>query len=175
MAPKSRRYISIRAFCRSRVPAVGVYLVFPACIAARAASLMFCGVSKSGSPAPRSTTSTPAARIASAACIAASVDDAFMRATFSETWNCELILVADILGNISIISWIGFSDGPTDDPRRHTKGNLAPNPLSHTLFDQWRHETFDRPTELKHFLHQTRADIRILLSGHHENRFQTRL
>ena len=84
-APKSRWYISMIACCRTRVPAAGVYFVCPARIAASAASLMFCGVSKSGSPAPRSTTSTPAARMASAACIAASVDDTFIARTFSET------------------------------------------------------------------------------------------
>src|SRR5437588_2270353 len=84
------------AFCSSRVPAVGVYFVWPALIAATAASLMFCGVSKSGSPAPRSTTSIPSARITSAACIAASVDDAFISATRSETGNLELTVVAII-------------------------------------------------------------------------------
>jgi hypothetical protein len=62
---------------------------------------------KSGSPAPRSTTSAPAARIASAACIAASVADAFIMKHFGNLkirrvlklprWNepaVELILLA---------------------------------------------------------------------------------
>src|SRR3989442_9605450 len=129
------------ASCSRRVPATGVYFVWPAAIAAAAASLIFCGVSKSGSPGPRSITSTPAARIASAACIAASVDDAFMRATFSETWNCELILVADILRNIRVISWTGFSHGRSANV---PEGNLAPSLLSHSLFYQWRHQAFDR-------------------------------
>src|SRR5437762_614451 len=85
------------ACCKSRVPAVGVYLVLPARIAFAAASLIFCGVSKSGSPAPKSTTSTPDARIASAVCIAASVDDAFICATFSETRKPAENFVADIM------------------------------------------------------------------------------
>src|SRR5204863_8305333 len=106
------------ACCNSRVPAAGVYLVLPARIASAAASLMFCGVSKSGSPAPRSTTSTPAARIASAACIAARVDDAFMLATFWETGNFDAIVVAAM-------------------------GNLKLSSAFHPLLDQWRHEIPD--------------------------------
>src|SRR5678816_4850020 len=43
------------------VPSTSVYLVAPASSAFFAASLMFAGVSKSGSPAPKLTTSTPAA------------------------------------------------------------------------------------------------------------------
>src|ERR1044072_7963481 len=63
------------AFWSSRVPPVEVYLVWPFCIAWAAACLMLSGVSKSGSPAPKSTTSAPAARKASAACMAAKVDE----------------------------------------------------------------------------------------------------
>src|SRR5258705_3520319 len=51
---------------------------------------MLSGVSKSGSPAPKSTTSAPAARRASAACIAASVEDDCIRETFLETGNGEV-------------------------------------------------------------------------------------
>src|SRR6476660_4885350 len=53
----------------SSVPELVVYLVKLASIAACAAAEMWVGVGKSGSPAPRSTTSTPCAlsRIASAA------------------------------------------------------------------------------------------------------------
>ena len=43
----------------SRVPPVDVYFVLPARIASAAACLMLSGVSKSGSPAPKSTTFTP--------------------------------------------------------------------------------------------------------------------
>src|SRR5258706_3135227 len=76
--------------CSSRVPPVDVYLVLPARIATSAARLILSGVSKSGSPAPKSTTSAPAARRASAACIAASVDDDCIRETFLETGNGEV-------------------------------------------------------------------------------------
>src|SRR5215470_3464118 len=77
-------------FCSSRIPPADVYLVRPAFIAAAAACLMFSGVSKSGSPAPKSQTFTPAARNASAACMAAIAADDCIRPTFSETENCDV-------------------------------------------------------------------------------------
>src|SRR5712671_5336134 len=46
------------------MPALGVYLVKPACNASIAAALMCSGVSKSGSPAPNPHTSIPSAFIA---------------------------------------------------------------------------------------------------------------
>ena len=51
------------AWRSSGMPLLGVYLVKPAARAAAAASLMCCGVSKSGSPAPKPTTSSPLAFI----------------------------------------------------------------------------------------------------------------
>src|ERR1039457_2592493 len=45
----------------SGIPEDGVYLVKPAASACAAASLIYCGVSKSGSPAPKPQTSTPSA------------------------------------------------------------------------------------------------------------------
>src|SRR6266705_5507687 len=116
------------ACCNFRVPAVGVYLVWPSRIASAAAALMFCGVSKSGSPAPRSTTSMPAARIACAVCIAAKVDDAFIRATLSETGNLVEIVVATIV--IKRDPGVNLS----------VKENLFL--LAHPLFDERRHQPF---------------------------------
>src|SRR5688500_17372308 len=72
------------------MPPADVYLVLPAFMAAVAACLMFSGVSKSGSPAPKSQTLTPAARKACAACIAAIVTDDCMRLTFLETGNDDI-------------------------------------------------------------------------------------
>jgi len=51
---------------RLGVPSTGVYLVKPALIAPIAAFLMCCGVSKSGSPAPRPMMSRPLALSAAA-------------------------------------------------------------------------------------------------------------
>jgi hypothetical protein len=67
--------------------------------------LMFGGVSKSGSPAPKSTTSAPDARSASAACAAASVADACIRATF---WELEK---GDIAGQVFMDSVSTFLRG----------------------------------------------------------------
>src|SRR5262249_22961436 len=72
----------------SGMPAVTGYLVKPLLSAAIAASLMYCGVSKSGSPAVRAATSSPFAARALALAVSASVAggligcsrrDAFMR------------------------------------------------------------------------------------------------
>src|ERR1700675_3047807 len=49
------------AWRNSGVPLAGVYFVNPSLSALIAASLMCCGVSKSGSPAPKPQTSTPSA------------------------------------------------------------------------------------------------------------------
>src|SRR5882757_8192460 len=54
---------------------VGVYLVWPLSSAALATSLMKAGVSKSGSPAPKPTTSTPAFLRALALALTARVMD----------------------------------------------------------------------------------------------------
>src|SRR6185503_19398410 len=66
-------------------------------MASEAARLMFSGVSKSGSPAPKSKTLAPVARNASAACIAARVEDACILPTLSAAWNREpagLVVIA---------------------------------------------------------------------------------
>src|SRR6476646_5552747 len=57
--PLSRLNLSAIACFSSGREGVGVYLVCPLSSATLAASLMNAGVSKSGSPAPKPTTSTP--------------------------------------------------------------------------------------------------------------------
>ena len=47
------------AFLRDDVPSTAVYLVIPLSIASLAESLIYCGVSKSGSPTVRTTISSP--------------------------------------------------------------------------------------------------------------------
>src|SRR5512142_2634113 len=61
----------------SGMPAVGVYFVKPWSIATFAASLMDLGVSKSGSPAPKPTTSMPFAFISFALAVMARVGEGF--------------------------------------------------------------------------------------------------
>jgi hypothetical protein len=59
-------------------------LVKPSSMARFAASLMFCGVSKSGSPAPSPITSRPAAFGSRALLVTAMVGDGFTRASVSD-------------------------------------------------------------------------------------------
>src|SRR5436190_1765090 len=66
---------------------VGVYLVSPLSSAALAASLMNAGVSKSGSPAPNPTTSTPAFFSAAALALTARVIDSETRLIRSASGN----------------------------------------------------------------------------------------
>ena len=61
------------------MPSTAVYLVLPAWIALIAASLMFCGVSKSGSPAASPITSRPSAFSVIALLEMAMVADGWMR------------------------------------------------------------------------------------------------
>src|SRR5882757_1883252 len=63
----------------SGMPSTAVYLVWPSLMALIAASLMFWGVSKSGSPAPRPMTSRPAALSSRALVVTAMVGDGLMR------------------------------------------------------------------------------------------------
>jgi hypothetical protein len=93
-------------------------LVCPARIASAAASLMCAGVSKSGSPGPKSTTSCPSARSAIAACIAASVEEGCIRATFSAARKPVSVAVSAI--RVSALSlWSGRAK--TDGKRIHTR------------------------------------------------------
>ena len=66
----------------SKMPDAAVYLVKPALIASIAASHTFLGVGKSGSPAPKLTTSTPAAFICLALSEIASVEDGLTAIAF---------------------------------------------------------------------------------------------
>ena len=77
--PFSRLNFSEIAFLSAGVPSTAVYLVSPASIARLAASLMFCGVSKSGSPALKPITSLPAAFSSFALSDMAMVGDGLMR------------------------------------------------------------------------------------------------
>src|SRR5436189_2790641 len=70
---------------------VGVYLVCPLSSATLTASLMNEGVSKSGSPAPKPTTSTPAFFSALALALTASVMDS--ATNFIRSANCMTLLL----------------------------------------------------------------------------------
>ncbi len=62
-------------------PGTGVYFVYPSSRAFFAAALMWSGVSKSGSPAPKPTTSIPCAFICFALLVIASVGEGWILPT----------------------------------------------------------------------------------------------
>src|SRR5207253_4955010 len=77
------------AFLSDGVPPAAVYLVKPFWIAAIAASLMNCGVSKSGSPAPMAITSRPSAFSFAALAETARVGEGLMTARRLATNDME--------------------------------------------------------------------------------------
>jgi hypothetical protein len=77
--PFSRRNFSPTASFNDAIPSTTVYFVWPASIARFAASLMWSGVSKSGSPAPSAMISRPAAFNSAARMVEAMVGDGLMR------------------------------------------------------------------------------------------------
>src|SRR2546421_1927 len=84
VSPLSAANFSAIAARSSGIPALGVYLVKPACNASIAAALMCSGVSKSGSPAPKPHTSMPSAFIALALLSIESVSEGVSWAARSE-------------------------------------------------------------------------------------------
>src|SRR6202790_3254887 len=108
------------AFFNSRVPPVGVYLVKLASIASMAACLMFCGVGKSGSPAPKSTTSLPSRRRRSASAATFMVDDALISEILSAS--------AWVVGMVVLLLLILLRDAAPQalfNQRRHQCGDVA--------------------------------------------------
>src|SRR5881394_457608 len=77
------------ALRRDGVPPAAVYLVKPLLIAAIAASLMNCGVSKSGSPAPSPMMSLPSDLRRAALAVTASVGEGLMALRRSATSDME--------------------------------------------------------------------------------------
>src|SRR6185436_5781323 len=132
----------------SGVPLTGVYLVKFCRSASTAAFLMLSGVGKSGSPALKSTTSTPSRRWRSASAATFMVDDSLIQEILSAN-SCT----------VGITSLLPMSDC---------------NSLLQSLLDQRRHHVAHVSTQRGHFLHQVRADKRIFLAGHQEHRLDLR-
>jgi hypothetical protein len=84
-APNSFAYRAASALRSSGMPAMAVYLVNPDWSACTAAATAQGGESKSGSPAPKSTTSTPWALSSSARRATLSVADSVIRSTRAES------------------------------------------------------------------------------------------
>src|SRR5688572_5682745 len=78
------------------MPATSVYLPTPLSSAARAASLMWAGVSKSGSPAPKLTTSTPSALSLAAFAVTARVIEGLIGS------RRDASLIGKVIGSLSL-------------------------------------------------------------------------
>src|SRR6185503_14290763 len=102
-------------------------------MAACAAAPMCFGVGKSGSPAPKSITSTPWA--------------------FSFMASAATFMVGDT--PIRFVRSDNIRSGPQGFPRELL--------VAQSLFHAVRHEPVDRSPERDHFLHQARAHVRIRL------------
>src|SRR3990170_175326 len=104
------------AWRSSGMPGVGVYLVKLSCRAWMAACLMGSGVGKSGSPGPKSTTSTPCALSLSASLRTARVAETPMRSTRSASLKV-------VVGTSGIVGALRLAQGAgEDDPQR--KGDM---------------------------------------------------
>src|SRR5689334_10551317 len=136
------------AFLSSVVPPAGVYLVKFCSRARIAACLMLSGVGKSGSPAPKSTTSSPSARRRSASCETFIVDDTLMEEIRSAM---GLAVLACMLLGLRPFA-IGFGKAP-------------PQPF----LDRRRHQSRDISTQTEDLLDQPRADEGVGLVSHHKN------
>src|ERR1041385_1613833 len=134
--PYSRRYFSTIARRSGSMPRTSVYFVMPFLSASIAASLMRCGVSKSGSPAVKLTRSTPSARSTCALAARASVTDGLIPCVFFPS-----LIKRDLLKF-----------------------------LFQFFRNERRHEARDVAPQAHDFLHQARADVKMILPGHHEER-----
>src|SRR5215468_4686586 len=113
-----------------------------------AACLMLSGVGKSGSPAPKSTTSTPSERSFSASEETFMVEETLMEEIRSAIWLSN----ACIAFSYTSLNWIRLLD-PGLEP----------------LFNQRRYQSRDIAAKRDHFFHQPGADERVSFVGHHED------
>src|SRR6185312_15333153 len=140
----------------SGMPPTAVYLVKFCSIAAIAASFMWRGVLKCGSPMPKSLKSMPFARSFAASAVMAMVAEISMRFNRAENGLLTAVLVAMLCLRRLTLALIRDRDRRT---------NLVVKPLFHL----WGDEVSNRPTQPKDFFYQPRAQIGIGLSRHHEN------
>ncbi len=92
--PLSRLSLAMMASLSSGEPGTGVYFVYPSSSAFFATALMWSGVSKSGSPAPKPTTSIPCAFICFALFVIASVGDGWIFPTLFASFISSSLLSA---------------------------------------------------------------------------------
>src|SRR5215831_13008611 len=148
-----------------RMPPVAVYFVLFSSMALMAAFLMCSGVGKSGSPGPKSATSTPRAFSFSASAITADVGEIWMRLMRSVSCTFVPFLLLSTKGH--------------PEPKGPVRLALRARSASHVLFPQALlynrgNQTVQWSAELRNFPHQARAKIAVGFSRQHEHCFQTR-
>src|SRR5665213_2620222 len=116
--PLSRLNFAATARRKASVPATSVYLVSPDWIARIAASLTFCGVSKSGSPAANPITSRPAAFSARAFVVMAMVWLGLIRSRRSAVRCMFGVSFRQMIGHDTLIR------APGPDNRRERRAAL---------------------------------------------------
>src|SRR5689334_5241525 len=129
------------------MPPTSVYLPTPPLSsAARAASLMCAGVSKSGSPAPKLTTSTPLALSPAAFAVTASVIEGLIGS------RRDASLIGKVMGSSYRLSSLALAE--LGGQRRHHR--------------RW-HEAVDVATQAGDLLDQGRGHVVVALVGHEEH------
>src|SRR5258708_10258906 len=136
----------------SSVPPVLVYLVKFWFRASMAARLMLSGVGKSGSPAPKSTTSAPSRRRLSASAATFIVDDT---------------LISEILDPSSCTVCIRYSFFVLSTTRQC--------PALHSLLDRGRHQARHVSAQRGHFLHQLGTNERVRFARQKKHGFDPRI
>src|ERR1017187_8203433 len=122
-----------------------------------AACLMLSGVGKSGSPALKSTTSTPVRRSLSASAITFIVDDSLI-----EDMRSAMVAVGAFRVGVMSCQLLNSA-------------LLILQTLAETLLYRWRNKPRNIPAQADNLFHQFRADERELLSGQQEYSLQLRL
>src|SRR6185312_13921051 len=133
-------------------------------MASMAASLMWRGVAKCGSPAPKLTRLTPCARRRAASAVTAMVAETSMRPMRSEKVLLAAVLVAVMLLFFQIFSGSG----------RNSFCGSSTAMLAQPLDDELRDEAFDGAAQLEDFLDEARAYEGVLAVGHEEDGFEFR-
>src|SRR5579863_2737725 len=154
--PYSDLWLSQMVCFSSSVPPVLVYLVKFWFRASMAARLMLSGVGKSGSPAPKSTTSAPSRR---------------RRSASAATFMVEDTLISEILEASSCTVCIRST------PSNFLYQVLTPRqrPPLHSLLNRGRHQPRDVSAQRSHLLHQVGADERMSFARQQKHGFDARV
>src|SRR5215472_17473455 len=138
------------------LPPAPVYLVKFCSIAHMAAFLILSGVGKSGSPAPKSTTSTPCVRSFSASAATFIVD---------ETLISEMRSAISVFSSSAMVSCLRARPDCCAD---------GAESFEEPCFHRRRYQPLDIATQPDDFFYQARTDERMRLARHQEQRLNLR-